>query len=226
MHINKLNSRNFSKNPCDPSYSPCCLLLTCSSVSKLQFNQVLRFCSKEMNSNQQTGKFHMLNLANSLIIFILIALFIEILISRRIWRKGRRQKTFNNFTKQRLLLVFMQPNQNQGQSQPLFNNEKINPSLQPRVQEIILPSTRYSPYSKSWSQFAYYACIFSIFCITFLIINYLLRPYTYQWSLIFLPVLLPLPFLTVPYLFELKTYSTLLLLFIGLGIGFFLFFIL
>ena len=168
----------------------------------------------------------MVNWFNSLTIIIIIGFFIEILIARQIYRKTRQGKQSNDFAKQHLLLVFTQPNQNQGQPLHSTNNNKLDTNLQPHIQEIILPSANQSPYKHSWSQFALYACVSSIFTITFLVVNYLNRPYTFQWGLIFLPLLVPLPFLTVPYILELKTYSTFSLFLSGLGFGLFLLLIL
>lgn len=164
----------------------------------------------------------MINWFNSLTLIIIIGFFIEILIARHIYRKTRQGKQSNGFTKQRFFLVLTQPSQNRGSPNYSTNNNKIDVNLQPHTKEIILPLTNQSQYKHSWTQFALYTCVSSIFCITFLVGNYLLRPYTFQWVLIFLPLLVPLPFLSIPYLLELKPYSTFSLLLSGLGFGLFL----
>ena len=62
-------------------------------------------------------------------------------------------------------------------------------------------------------------CLGGVFFLTFLIMNYLLRPYTNAWSLILLPILFPLPFLTLPSLYNLRSAATFTCLLGGLGCG-------
>jgi len=157
----------------------------------------------------------LLNWYGILTISILIIFLIEILTAIRIYRK-RRTRTHSKSTQNQSVLVIV--NQIQPGNQPARNNEAN--TIQPyQITELTLSNPNHPSTRSNWSQFNLFLCLSGVFLLTFLILNFLLRPYNYAWTLILLPILFPLPFMVLPSIFNTKSFTTFSCLLCGLGVG-------
>ncbi len=162
-----------------------------------------------------------INWYTSLTILIPVIFFFEILIAIRIFRKRRKRSQSASPHNQVILVVL---NQNPTPSHQTANPAITTPPYQ--ITQVALPTTNKPSKKGDKMRFIQGLCLSGIFLFVFIIINYLLRPYTYAWTLIFLPILFPLPFLIFPSLFNLRSLATFGCLLIGLSLGAFTLFLL
>ena len=102
-------------------------------------------------------------------------------------------------------------------------NSAKKDTIQPyHTAQLVLPNPNY----KTRSRFYQSLFLGGIFLIAFLVFNFLLKPFTNAWTLIFLTILLPFPFLVIPSLFDLKLFATFSSLIFGIGLGAFSLFLL
>ncbi|MFX0169910.1 MAG: hypothetical protein ACFE89_11220 [Candidatus Hodarchaeota archaeon] len=160
-----------------------------------------------------------LNWSDSFTVVLLLTFLVEILVGRHIFKKIRRR---NQQPQQQILLVLhaSQAQQNSFQSAV---HETPQPVTAPAIYEYHIPNPPSTPRDASWTNIALATCIISVFLVSFVLIIWTLRPFTYSGALRFLTVLLPLPFLPLPALFRLKTLSTFGCLLIGFGLSLLLF---
>jgi hypothetical protein len=160
--------------------------------------------------------------STSLAIIVSFIFFIEVLIAIRIFRKRRKEHQSGATNKQPVIIIL-------NQTPPPTNRSPVNrvAAIQPnRFLQKIISSSTYQLKKGKPSRFHQALCLGPIFLITYLGINYLLRPFTFSWILIFLPVLLVIPFLVLPSFFNLKSFATFCCLIGGLGLGGFMLFLL
>jgi hypothetical protein len=159
---------------------------------------------------------------SSLAIVILFVFFIEILIARRVYRSARKNNRLKSTPQTQIFVISQPSNPQQGPLQHnTINGRPISPPPQ-TIPQFIFAQPQKGLLKTLWTRFAIVTCVGSVFLIIFLIISYLLRPFTNVWGLYLLPILLPLPFLALPSLLQSKTYSTFCFLMCGLGLGFLL----
>lgn len=150
---------------------------------------------------------------------ILVTFLTECTIAYFIYRKSRNQRPSQS-THQHQILVFHQSSHQQtGSKSTNTNPHGISPNI--RTQKFLVPLSSQDESFNAWSRFSHGICIGSLFLTTFLVINYLFHPLTHFWTLSLLAILLPLPFLALPFLFQFKSQLTFILLLTGLGLGLF-----
>lgn len=157
----------------------------------------------------------------SLAIIVSFIFFIEVLVAFRIFRKRRKEHQSGATNNQPVIVIL-------NQTHPPTNGSPVNrvAAIQPnRFLQKIISSTPHLKKGKP-SRFHQALCLGPIFLITYLGINYMLRPFTFSWILIFFPVLLVIPFLVLPSFFNLKSFATFCCLIGGLGLGGFMLFLL
>ncbi len=145
---------------------------------------------------------------------ILFIFFLEIIITLRIYRKHRsHQKTRIRDNPSFLIVTSSHPPyQNSHSDQPVSD-------LTPQLTKLILTNPPTSSSRQQNYRLNSCVCLGSVFTLTFLLINYSIRPITYAWTLLLFPVLIPLPFLVIPALFDFRSYTTFSSLFGGLVLG-------
>ncbi|MDO8057015.1 MAG: hypothetical protein Q6361_09160 [Candidatus Hermodarchaeota archaeon] len=155
------------------------------------------------------------NWLDSTNIILLIIFLAEILLARRIYRKTRRK---SQEPQKEIIFVFhdldaktkfMQSHHGKNNHSKLFSH----------INEFHLPRPLAKPRNSTWTTISLAMCTIAVFFISFIILNWIQNPVLYLWSLRLLTVLVPIPFLTFPTLFQLRSFSTFSLLFIGLGMG-------
>lgn len=159
----------------------------------------------------------MLDLTSSLAIICLIIFLVENIISFHVYRQSRN-RTNSTSRGQEVLLLFNSKEQEPSQtaSTTLYCHDHTQKT---QVQEFLVISSSQNKDLHTWSRLSYDICVVSFFLIAFIVINFILHPYTYHWTLNFLIMLFPVPFITLSSLFHFKPKLTLILLLIGLGLG-------
>jgi len=146
---------------------------------------------------------------------ILLAIFLaEILLARRIYRKTRRK----NQGPQKIVFVF-QDLETKTKFIQSYHDSTSYSLLPSHISESNLPHRPATPMNSPWTTISLATCTIAVFIISFILINWIQNPVLYLWTLRLLTVIVPLPFLTFPTLFQLRSFSTFSVLFIGLGIG-------
>ncbi len=152
-----------------------------------------------------------LNWYTGLSILIPVIFFIEILIAIRIYRKRRMRQQSGSPHNQSVLVVY---NHN-----PPSSCHTVNLDQPHKITRLILTQSNASLNQGTWIRFMLGLCLGCVFILTFLLVNHLLRPYIYAWTLVLLPILFPIPFLVLPSLFDLKSFATFSYLLGGLSLG-------
>ena len=152
---------------------------------------------------------------NSSNIILLIIFLAEILLARRIYKKTRRK---NQEPQREIYLVFQDSRGKTKYIQPhhVNNHDSL---ISSDLSEFTLPRRPSKPPNSIWTTISLATCIVAVFITSFILINWIQNPVLYLWSLRLLTILVPLPFLTFPTLFQLRSISTFSILFIGLSIG-------
>jgi hypothetical protein len=147
-------------------------------------------------------------------ITILFIFIVEVIITPRIYRRHRtdyKTRTPKNSSE----LIVVSPSYSSQQT----NNDQFPSVANSQHTKLVLTNPLTPTSLQKKHRFNSSVCLGSVFTITFLLINYCLRPFTYSWILLIFPVLLPLPFLVLPALFHFKTPSTIICLVTGLSLG-------
>jgi hypothetical protein len=148
-------------------------------------------------------------------ITVQITFLVEIIIAIRLYRRQRAHSKSRSLQNQSVPVLFSPP--------PLSMHPA--PEKEAKTSQLLyithLPLTQLHPPSNqhSWIRIKKSLLLGAVFLITFIIIHHLLRPFTYPWALSIIPVLVPLPFLVLPSLYDLKSLGTLSCLLIGLSLG-------
>ncbi|MFX1508720.1 MAG: hypothetical protein ACFFBR_00300 [Promethearchaeota archaeon] len=155
-----------------------------------------------------------LNCSSLLTMVILFIFFLEIIITLRIYRKYRSHHKSKTLQNQSFLII-----ENPSQSRQKIPTDQPISDFDPQLSRLLLTDLAQSSSKQGNHRFNSSICLLSVFTVTFLLINYSLRPFIYAWTLLLVPIIIPLPFLVLPALFELKSYTTLGSLLFGLGFG-------
>ena len=151
---------------------------------------------------------------SSLKIIICFIFFIQIVTAIQIFRKRRSHSSHSTNNPPVIIIL----NQATAASQKAMRTDIVSTLPNQAIQRAISTHNQFS--KQSGSKRIHKGIILgSIFLITFLLINQILRPFTYAWVPLLLPVLLVLPFLVFPSYREMKTLTTLLTLIFGIGLG-------
>ena len=148
---------------------------------------------------------------------ILLAIFLaEILLARHIYRKIRRK----NQEPQKKIIFIFQDLETKAKFIQSHHGNNSDPLIHSQTDEFDLSRPPAKPMNSKWTTISLATCTIAVFIISFILLNWIQNPVLYLWSLRLLIVLIPLPFLTFPTLFQLRSFSTFSLLFIGLSMGF------
>ncbi len=160
---------------------------------------------------------------NSLLLFVFVLYLFELCVARKIWQKTRQRNRLNHSSPQKIIVIFDQsPSHHKFPENTTLNGKPIGPLPRP-YQEFTIPQNREYLSSSSWVRVSFGICMASIFLIAFIIISFLLQPSSSIWAVYFLPILIPLPFLTLPSLFQMRSLPSFFLITSGLGLGFLFF---
>ncbi len=154
-----------------------------------------------------------------------IVFLIEVYLAKRVYHFAQSKIQFSKRIAQLRLLNSQVP-ESPSHSQNNQYNTAGNLKSQSRqiTTLMILRDAFPSPHGGQWRGIATGTFVASIFAAVFLMMNYLFHPIVNQWVPGFLPLLLPLIVLPLPYLLEMKPLRTLLLLLGVLGLSFFMLF--
>ena len=159
---------------------------------------------------------------SGLAILVSFVFFIELLVAIRIFRNRRKAQKSEISQNQPVIIVLNQTSPSTNRSANT-RGAAIQPN---QILQKIISSPAHLLKKGKPSRFQQGLCLGSIFLITYLVILCLLEPFRFFEVLIFLPIFLVVPFLVIPSLFNLKSFTTFCCLVCGLGLGAFMLFLL
>ena len=157
---------------------------------------------------------------STLKIIVIFTFIIQIIMAIQIFQKRRRHHS-NSANNQPVIIILNQASSPSQQVQ----NDGVSMLSNKTIQQVISTHNQHSNQGAP-KRVQKSLILGTIFLLTFLFINHLLRPFTFAWIPILLPILMVIPFLILPSYRDMKSFTTFFTLAFGIGLGGFCLFLL